>query len=61
MKRPDRTPTKQPSEALSCTSCGQGVESCAFCERDDCGRTICYRCLRIQLKQSMAQPHVHGG
>lgn len=53
--------TEQRRVALTCTRCGASVELCAFCERDDCRHTICYRCLRIELRQSMAHPHVHGG
>jgi len=53
--------TEQRGAGLTCMRCGVVVELCAFCERDDCRHTICYRCLRIQLGQSMAQPHLHGG
>ena len=49
------------SSDVVCRGCGTVVEICAFCERGDCPETICYRCLRIELVQSLPQPHVHGG
>lgn len=54
-------PTEKPREPATCTRCGVVVELCAFCEREVCPEMICYRCLRIQLGQSMAHPHAHGG
>lgn len=44
-----------------CTRCGVEVERCAGCEEEHCDATICYACLRIQLGQSLAHPHQHGG
>ena len=44
-----------------CADCGVVVERCGFCEREECSDTVCYRCLRIKLRESMAQPHPHGG
>lgn len=55
------TPTKETPPILICTNCGVILEICAFCERDQCPEAICYRCLRIALGESMAEPHVHGG
>jgi hypothetical protein len=46
---------------LQCTRCGARIELCAFCESADCSDVICYRCLRQELRQSLAQPHEHGG
>lgn len=54
-------PLDQRVVALRCTRCDVVVEVCAFCEQEVCREPICYRCLRIQLGQSMAHPHVHGG
>lgn len=54
-------PIDQRVVALTCTRCDVVVEVCAFCERVACRETICYRCLRIQLRQSMDHPHAHGG
>jgi hypothetical protein len=45
----------------TCIRCGVTVECCGFCERVDCPEVICSRCLRIQLRESLPQPHVHGG
>jgi hypothetical protein len=46
---------------LVCTVCGIRIECCACCEQERCDSAICYACLRIQLGQSLAHPHVHGG
>jgi hypothetical protein len=51
----------RPERPVRCTRCDSRIELCAFCESEDCGRAICYRCLRQELKQSLAQPHPHGG
>ena len=48
-------------ESPSCERCETVVEVCAFCEREGCPRTICYRCLRIDLRSALPQPHLHGG
>lgn len=48
-------------DPAACTQCHVVIELCSFCEKEVCRDTICYRCLRIQLGQSMAHPHVHGG
>ena len=39
-------------ERRICTRCGVELGCCAFCEREECAEMICYRCLRIQVKQS---------
>jgi hypothetical protein len=58
----DRSASPTQVEArLECTRCGARIELCAFCERADCPSPICYRCLRQVLRQSLAQPHAHGG
>lgn len=44
-----------------CERCGSTIEVCAFCESPDCRHVICYRCLRRELRQSLPQPHAHGG
>jgi hypothetical protein len=54
-------PTGERPTPVTCTRCDLVVAVCAFCEREVCHETICYRCLRIQLGQSMGHPHVHGG
>lgn len=55
------TPTEERRRPWACAVCGALVELCAFCEREGCPETICYRCLRIELGQSLPHPHVHGG
>ena len=48
-------------EPPTCIQCGVVVECCAFCERVVCAEAICYRCLRIQFRESLPGLHVHGG
>jgi hypothetical protein len=55
------SPTDAPDVLLLCTRCGVVIELCAFCERAQCPDAICARCLRIELGESMAQPHARGG
>jgi hypothetical protein len=55
------TSTEVTPAVLTCTNCGVVLGICAFCERGQCPEGICYRCLRIGLGESMAEPHVHGG
>jgi hypothetical protein len=49
---------EESEEAPTCKQCSTAVECCAFCERKDCSETICHRCLRIALGQSLAHPYV---
>lgn len=44
-----------------CGHCDCEIDHCAFCERDDCERSICFGCLQLDLKQAIGQPHEHGG
>jgi hypothetical protein len=46
---------------LDCSECGAIVEVCSFCERPDCPVKVCYRCLRIDVGQTVDHPHDHGG
>ena len=55
------TSTGAARQAPACVVCGVVVECCGCCERVDCSETIYSRCLRIQLRESLPQPHVHGG
>ena len=48
-------------KVVKCTRCDAVVEVCAVCERDVCGDAVCYRCLRIEVRQAIRQPHIHGG
>jgi hypothetical protein len=52
---------EEPKVSVICVQCGSAIEVCSFCERLDCGQAICYRCLRLELRESMAHPHLHGG
>ncbi len=53
-------PAEQQGSELTCKHCTKVMAFCAFCERHDCPRPICYGCLRIQLGQSMAHLHTRG-
>ncbi len=44
-----------------CLRCGAIIEACAFCERDDCREQLCYRCVRVAVRQQVVEPHGHGG
>ena len=46
---------------VRCSRCGTEIEVCAFCQRPDCSQVVCYRCLRVDLGESMDHPHPHGG
>jgi hypothetical protein len=54
-------PTEEAPQAPTCIACRVAVERCGCCERVECPETICSRCLRIQLRESLPQLHVHGG
>jgi hypothetical protein len=54
-------PTEMGRQAPACIVCGVVVEGCGCCERVDCPEMICSRCLRIRLRESLPQLHVHGG
>jgi hypothetical protein len=43
-----------------CTGCDREIEECGFCG-ERCGQEVCYRCVIFELRESMAQPHQHGG
>lgn len=43
-----------------CTHCRKDIEACAFCE-ERCGHEICWRCLKYELGEEIAEPHTHGG
>lgn len=51
----------EPERLVVCMRCGSRNECCAVCERDRCEHPICYRCLRLQVRQTVAHPHGHGG
>jgi hypothetical protein len=45
----------------TCTHCGELIECCELCDEPACSAPICYECSNVELGQSQAQPHVHGG
>jgi hypothetical protein len=49
------------TEVVVCVGCDRDVECCAFCDREDCGVAICERCVRVELREEISQPHPHGG
>ncbi|MGH2662803.1 MAG: hypothetical protein ACRDH8_08330 [Actinomycetota bacterium] len=51
----------EPQTRIICSGCDREVEECAFCERDDCGTPICFRCMLFELKEDLPTPHDHGG
>jgi hypothetical protein len=48
-------------QVIVCHGCDRAIETCAFCENDRCGEAVCYRCLIVELGESIAEPHAHGG
>ncbi|HEX9376264.1 MAG TPA: hypothetical protein VGB19_08510 [Actinomycetota bacterium] len=46
---------------VRCVACGRAIECCAFCDEDDCGTATCDRCIRIELREALPVPHLHGG
>jgi hypothetical protein len=49
------------TEVLVCAGCDRRVEWCAFCDREDCPVAICERCVQVELREEVAEPHGHGG
>ena len=47
--------------AVVCSTCGEEIDCCAFCDETGCGQAVCYGCLNVALGQAIAQPHQHGG
>ena len=47
--------------ALVCESCGRELEECAFCEGPECAAACCYRCMTVDLRETIRDPHQHGG
>jgi hypothetical protein len=44
-----------------CRGCDRQIEACAFCETEECAEAICYRCLTVELGETVVTPHTHGG
>jgi hypothetical protein len=49
------------TEVLVCSGCERGLECCAFCDEDGCSTPICSRCVRLELREEVPEPHPHGG
>jgi hypothetical protein len=47
-------------EPVVCVDCDRRIELCGFCG-ERCGHEVCYRCCLFVLKESLEQPHTHGG
>jgi hypothetical protein len=55
-------PAEQTSTVgLVCQGCNTAIEWCSFCDRTDCGAAVCYSCVVVDLRESIPQPHAHGG
>jgi hypothetical protein len=48
-------------DECTCVVCGRTIEMCACCDEGYCGEPICHRDLLFALKESIVQPHGHGG
>jgi hypothetical protein len=51
--------TAEPPE--KCVRCHRVVDICACCHEPNCPAAICYDCQNRALKQTVPQPHPHGG
>jgi hypothetical protein len=54
-------PTADQDEEVACVHCGRKLEECAFCDEQHCNAAICYECVVVEVRQSLPQPHRHGG
>ncbi|MCA1834546.1 MAG: hypothetical protein ABR548_11975 [Actinomycetota bacterium] len=48
-------------EVFVCRGCGDAIDSCEFCDGEDCPNAICYGCVIIDIGQEIPEPHTHGG
>jgi hypothetical protein len=48
------------AEVVVCTHCDREIEACSFCD-GQCDDPTCWRCLKYELKEEVAEPHGHGG
>jgi hypothetical protein len=49
------------TEVLICTGCEREIACCTVCDEEGCGLPICSRCVRLELREEVADPHPHGG
>jgi hypothetical protein len=54
------TEVEAPSQIV-CSHCGCSIDCCAFCDETGCAVAICYGCMIVEVGQTAAQPHDHGG
>ena len=52
--------TEAPSPNV-CSHCSCSIDCCAFCDETGCEVAICYGCMIVEIGQTAAQPHDHGG
>lgn len=60
MSEPDVRQEEEETKG-TCRGCGREIEWCSFCDRPDCDAAICFPCVSVELGESVAQPHEHGG
>jgi hypothetical protein len=46
---------------IVCSHCASSIDWCAFCDETGCAVAICYGCMIVEVGQTAAQPHDHGG
>lgn len=51
----------EPDHVCVCLVCEREIDACACCEDGRCENAICHRDLLFAMRESMAQPHHHGG
>jgi hypothetical protein len=57
--------TEEPGAAVSadlrCTECGDRIEECECCQREECPSAVCYECMVGDVGQAVTGIHEHGG
>jgi hypothetical protein len=51
----------EPTLGAKCAGCNRDIDCCCFCLEQGCSVAVCYPCLMQELKQTLPQPHPHGG
>jgi hypothetical protein len=46
---------------IVCRDCDCAIDCCQFCDKEDCEKAVCYRCMIVALGQSIPDLHPHGG
>lgn len=47
--------------SVTCAACDREIEGCACCQNPECQQPICRRDLLFLTRESIPQPHTHGG